>query len=64
MGASVAGEPDGNLLPLSITGGPLSAIDYDMPVASAQVKSAILFAGLNAEGTTVISEEDSFTRSY
>ena len=33
MGASVVGEPDGNLLPLSITGGPLSAIDYDMPVA-------------------------------
>ncbi|KAA0966130.1 3-phosphoshikimate 1-carboxyvinyltransferase [Sporosarcina sp. ANT_H38] len=57
MGASVAGEPDGNLLPLTITGGPLSAIEYDMPVASAQVKSAILFAGLNAEGTTVISEK-------
>ncbi len=57
MGASIAGEPDGNLLPLTITGGPLSAIDYDMPVASAQVKSAILFAGLNAEGTTIISEE-------
>lgn len=57
MGASVVGEPDGNLLPLTITGGPLSAIEYDMPVASAQVKSAILFAGLNAEGTTVISEK-------
>jgi len=57
MGASVVGEPDGNLLPLTIKGGPLSAIEYDMPVASAQVKSAILFAGLNAEGTTVISEK-------
>ena len=48
----LAGEADGNLLPLTITGGPLTAIDYEMPVASAQVKSAILFAGLNAEGTT------------
>lgn len=57
MGASVVGEPDGNLLPLTITGGPLSAIEYDMPVASAQVKSAILFAGLSAEGTTIISEK-------
>jgi 3-phosphoshikimate 1-carboxyvinyltransferase len=57
MGASIAGDPDGNLLPLSITGGKLTAIDYEMPVASAQVKSAILFAGLNADGTTTISEE-------
>ncbi|MER2090616.1 MAG: 3-phosphoshikimate 1-carboxyvinyltransferase, partial [Sporosarcina sp.] len=57
MGASIAGGPDGNLLPLTIAGGHLTAIDYKMPVASAQVKSAILFAGLNAEGTTTISEK-------
>lgn len=57
MGASIAGDSDSNLLPISITGVTLSAIDYEMPVASAQVKSAILFAGLNAEGTTTISEE-------
>lgn len=57
MGASIAGDLDGNLLPLSIIGGTLTAIDYDMPVASAQVKSSILFAGLNVKGTTTISEE-------
>lgn len=57
MGASIAGEMDANLLPLLIEGGPLTAIDYEMPVASAQVKSAILFAGLNAKGTTTITEK-------
>lgn len=57
MGASIAGKLDSNLLPLTITGGKLSAIDYDMPIASAQVKSAILFAGLNAEGETAVSEQ-------
>ena len=53
MGASIKG---GDLLPLSITGGKLQSIEYDMPVASAQVKSAILFAGLNAEGDTTVTE--------
>ncbi len=57
MGASITGEMSANLLPLSIAGGPLTAIDYEMPVASAQVKSAILFAGLNAVGTTSITEK-------
>ncbi len=57
MGASIVGELDSNLLPLTISGGPLTAIDYDMPIASAQVKSAILFAGLNAEGETSVSEQ-------
>jgi 3-phosphoshikimate 1-carboxyvinyltransferase len=57
MGASIAGEVSANLLPLSIAGGPLTAIDYEMPVASAQVKSAILFAGLNAVGTTTVREK-------
>ena len=53
MGASIKG---GDLLPLTITGGKLQSIEYDMPVESAQVKSAILFAGLNAEGDTTVTE--------
>lgn len=57
MGAKITGEKDANLLPLTIEGASLTSIDYVMPVASAQVKSAILFAGLNAEGTTTITEE-------
>ncbi|CAM3057062.1 3-phosphoshikimate 1-carboxyvinyltransferase [Filibacter tadaridae] len=57
MGAEIKGEQESNLLPLSITGKSLTAIDYAMPIASAQVKSAILFAGLNAEGTTSVSEK-------
>jgi 3-phosphoshikimate 1-carboxyvinyltransferase len=43
--------------PLQITGGsPLKGIEYNMPVASAQVKSSLLLAGLYAEGTTCVSE--------
>ncbi|MFC6115169.1 3-phosphoshikimate 1-carboxyvinyltransferase [Sporosarcina thermotolerans] len=56
MGASISGASEGDFLPLSIKGGALKGIDYEMPVASAQVKSAILFAGLNAEGITVVRE--------
>jgi len=54
MGARIAsqqGKP-----PLQITGGALKAIEYKMPVASAQVKSCLLFAGLLAEGETRIEE--------
>jgi len=54
MGAKItsqAGKP-----PLRITGGELKAIDYKLPVASAQVKSCLLFAGLFAEGETRIEE--------
>ena len=54
MGAQIAsqqGKP-----PLKITGGALQAIDYKMPVASAQVKSCLLFAGLFADGETRIEE--------
>ena len=58
MGASIEGESDSsNLLPLTIVGGPLTAIDYDMPIASAQIKSSILFAGLTADGETSVSEQ-------
>ena len=55
MGARIS-SADGNRPPLQITGGPLKAIDYDMPVASAQVKSALLFAGLFAKGETRVEE--------
>ena len=55
MGAAItAGE--GCRPPLRITGARLHGIEYVMPVASAQVKSALLFAGLLAEGTTVVEE--------
>ena len=42
-----------------IRGGPLRAIDFEAPIASAQVKTAVLFAGLQAKGTTSLSEERS-----
>ncbi len=42
--------------PITIHGGPLTAIDFDTPIPSAQVKTAVLFAGLQASGTTSLSE--------
>jgi 3-phosphoshikimate 1-carboxyvinyltransferase len=54
MGAQIA-STDGRL-PLTITGAPLHAIDYRLPVASAQVKSAILLAALGASGRTTVVE--------
>jgi len=42
--------------PITIYGGPLKAIDFDTPIPSAQVKTAVLFAGLQAEGTTSLTE--------
>lgn len=54
MGAQIASQ-DG-CPPLRITGGQLKAIDYKMPVASAQVKTCLLFAGLFAEGETRVEE--------
>ena len=56
MGATILGRDGGKLAPLTIRGGNLHGIDYAMPVASAQVKSAILLAGLFAEGETVVHE--------
>jgi len=57
MGASLFGKKAGELLPLAVAGKrPLTAINYDLPISSAQVKSAILLAGLSAEGVTVVGE--------
>jgi 3-phosphoshikimate 1-carboxyvinyltransferase len=54
MGAGV--ETDEGHLPLGIDGRPLRSITYELPVASAQVKSAILLAGLYAKGETTVVE--------
>jgi len=46
----------GGHAPITINGRPLTAIDFDTPIPSAQVKTAVLFAGLQANGTTSLSE--------
>lgn len=56
MGAAIDGRQGGNLLPLSLRGGKLKAIHHVSEVASAQVKSCVLLAGLYAEGETRVSE--------
>jgi len=56
MGADIWGREDGHFAPLSIKGSKLNSFQYTLPVASAQVKSALLLAGLYATGKTVISE--------
>jgi 3-phosphoshikimate 1-carboxyvinyltransferase len=56
MGATVEGHGARCLPPLRVRGGALHGIDWTPPVSSAQVKSAILLAGLSAEGTTVVRE--------
>lgn len=56
MGADIQGRDDANFAPLKIRGGSLKAVTYDSPIASAQVKSAILLAGLYAKGTTSVRE--------
>jgi 3-phosphoshikimate 1-carboxyvinyltransferase len=55
MGADIRAKDD-NFAPLEIKGTRLHAIDYQMPMASAQVKSAVLLAGLYAEGVTSVTE--------
>lgn len=55
MGAQIEAR-NGKYPPLVIHGGKLKAIDYTLPIASAQVKSCVLFAGLYAEGTTTVRE--------
>lgn len=56
MGAHVSGREGGNLLPLTVKGGELHGIDFQMPVASAQVKSAVILAGMKAQGMTMVRE--------
>ena len=60
MGAQIAYTPEGNqkgYLPVTITGAqPPLPLSYEMSVASAQIKSAILFAALNARGQTIVTE--------
>lgn len=54
MGAAIQAEGEGGSAPLVIHGGALNGATYELPVASAQVKSAILLAGLFAEGMTTV----------
>ncbi len=56
MGARITAEGANGCAPLVIEGGPLQGISYALPIASAQVKSALLLAGLFAEGETSVSE--------
>ncbi|MGQ7595950.1 3-phosphoshikimate 1-carboxyvinyltransferase [Streptococcus suis] len=64
MGVTVSGQTDRDLPPLTIKGTKsLKPISYQLPVASAQVKSALLFAALQAEGESVIIEKE-ITRNH
>ncbi|PLZ81077.1 3-phosphoshikimate 1-carboxyvinyltransferase [Fischerella thermalis] len=56
MGAQIWGRKDGSLAPLAISGQALKPIHYHSPIASAQVKSCILLAGLLTEGQTTVTE--------
>lgn len=56
MGATILGRADGALAPLAIRGGRLKSINYPLPVASAQVKSAVLLAALFADGPSKVVE--------
>lgn len=63
MGASINGRENGKYTPLTINGGQLNGITYELPVASAQVKSSILLAGLQAKGKTIVIEKEQ-TRNH
>jgi 3-phosphoshikimate 1-carboxyvinyltransferase len=63
MGARIDGREGGGKVPLAVRGGPLRGIRYTLPVPSAQVKSALLLAGLFAEGETEV-EEPTPTRDH
>jgi 3-phosphoshikimate 1-carboxyvinyltransferase len=56
MGADIWGRKDGQFAPLSVRGNKLNPLHYTLPVASAQVKTALLLAGLYTIGETVIKE--------
>lgn len=57
MGARIDGRGDGDLSPLVVRGGSLHGIDYPLPVPSAQVKGAVLLAGISADGETTVRED-------
>jgi len=56
MGAQIMGRSHDTLAPLTVRGGALRGIEYTLPVASAQVKSSIMLAGLSAHGDTVLHQ--------
>ena len=56
MGAKILGRDDNSKAPLAIVGGGLRPTEYHSPIASAQVKSALLLAGMQIEGTTTVYE--------
>ena len=56
MGITITGQGEKICAPITIHGGPVQPIEYTLPVASAQVKSAVLLAGLFAPGTTSVIE--------
>ena len=56
MGGTISGRNGGSTAPLAIQGGNLQSVTYESPVASAQIKSCVLLAGLFAEGTTTVKE--------
>jgi len=56
MGADIWGRKDGQFAPLSVRGNKLNPLHYTLPVASAQVKTALLLAGLYTTGGTIIKE--------
>ncbi|WP_278682162.1 3-phosphoshikimate 1-carboxyvinyltransferase [Paraclostridium bifermentans] len=57
MGCNIKGNDDANFTPITIYGGNLNGIEYEMPVASAQVKSSILLASLYANSSSTIIEK-------
>ncbi|MGL5313127.1 MAG: 3-phosphoshikimate 1-carboxyvinyltransferase [Peptostreptococcaceae bacterium] len=57
MGCSIQGKDDANYTPITIKGGNLKAIDYKMPVASAQVKSSLILASLYGDKASSIHEK-------
>jgi 3-phosphoshikimate 1-carboxyvinyltransferase len=58
MGADISARNHGSYAPLDIRGRDLRGIKYELPVASAQIKSAILLAGLYADGETIVVEPE------
>ena len=56
MGATIDGRNHGDLAPLAVRGGDLAGCDHELSIASAQVKTALLFAGLRATGVTSVTE--------